>query len=238
MSRLAKQLILWQKQYGRHDLPWQNKQDPYAIWLSEIMLQQTQVGTVIPYYHRFIQKFPTLETLALAPIDDVLACWSGLGYYSRARHLHRAASLIMCEHDGIFPQNREVMEQLPGIGRSTAAAVAVFAYGRREAILDGNVKRVFARYFGINRYPNESETLKQLWCLAEESLPKSDSADDIRTYTQALMDLGATVCTRRKPMCDHCPLQKNCVAYMQKRVTELPVSKTYKTIAEERKPFL
>lgn len=191
MSLISEQLIPWQKKYGRHHLPWQDTYDPYTVWLSEIMLQQTQVNTVIPYYHRFIRRFPNISSLAYAPVDEVLTYWSGLGYYARARHLHQAACRIMQSHQGIFPQRREDIQQLPGIGRSTAAAIAVFAFGKPEAILDGNVKRVFARYFGIERYPDESETLKRLWDLAEKSLPEKNIPDEIKTYTQALMDLGA-----------------------------------------------
>ncbi len=238
MAALANQLIPWQKKYGRHDLPWQNCRDPYAVWLSEIMLQQTQVATAIPYYQRFILQFTDIETLAQASVDDVLSCWSGLGYYSRARNLHRAANVILHEFDGSFPQTRELLQQLPGIGRSTAAAIMVFAYGQREAILDGNVKRVFARYFGIRQYPGETRTLKQLWRLAENSLPDSESADDIRTYTQALMDLGSIVCLRRKPLCQQCPLQQRCIAYGEGRVSQLPIPKPSKPLPEKETIFM
>lgn len=238
MSELADVLIVWQRKHGRHHLPWQDSNDPYAVWLSEIMLQQTQVNTVIPYYQRFIQRFPDLESLAQAPLDDVLALWSGLGYYTRARNLHRAVHLIMTEYQGIFPQTREKIQQLPGIGRSTAAAIAVFAFGQRDAILDGNVKRVFARYFGIAGYPGETGTLAKLWQLAEQSLPGNDNPTDIKTYTQGLMDLGALLCIRRNPSCECCPLQHACVAYREKRVALLPASKPRKRLPEKQTVFM
>ncbi|HBV21388.1 MAG TPA: A/G-specific adenine glycosylase [Nitrosomonas sp.] len=238
MSMIAEHLIPWQVKYGRHFLPWQNRQDPYAVWLSEIMLQQTQVKTVIPYYLRFIEKFSDIESLAQAPVDEVLALWSGLGYYSRARNLHRAAREIMQNFQGIFPQDAEKIQQLPGIGRSTAAAITVFAYGNRAAILDGNVKRVFARYFGIDRYPGESETLKKLWALAEASLPENNDSDEIRVYTQALMDLGSMVCVRHKPLCSQCPLKKLCVAYNEDRIAQLPVPKQRKQLPVKETIFM
>ncbi|MCP5242282.1 MAG: A/G-specific adenine glycosylase [Burkholderiales bacterium] len=238
MGFVAEQLIPWHKTSGRHDLPWQNRCDPYAIWLSEIMLQQTQVNTVIPYYRRFIKKFPNVHSLAKASIEDVLTCWSGLGYYSRARNLHRAARIVVWEHRGILPQSREALQQLPGIGRTTAAAIVVFALGKRDAILDGNVKRVFARFYGVDGYPGETGTSKQLWQLAEESLPHNNNPEDTKTYTQALMDLGSTVCVRSKPLCIHCPLQKRCIAFKQNRVTQLPVSRPKKRLAEKETVFL
>jgi A/G-specific adenine glycosylase len=170
MPSLAEHLIRWHPLNGRHDLPWQQRRDPYAIWISEIMLQQTQVSTVIPYYQRFMQTFPAVDSLANAPLDAVLALWSGLGYYSRARNLHLAAQRIMQEHQGQFPESRERIQQLPGIGRSTAAAIAVFAFGQREAILDGNVKRILARFFGIDGYPGQPKIQKLLWQQAEAAL--------------------------------------------------------------------
>lgn len=238
MSALAELLIIWQKKHGRHHLPWQNNTNPYTVWLSEIMLQQTQVNTVIPYYQQFIQRFPTIDKLAQAPLDDVLALWSGLGYYARARNLHRAALLIMIEHQGIFPRSREAIQQLPGIGRSTAAAIAVFAFGQRDAILDGNVKRVLARYFGVVDYPGEAETLKKLWRLAEQSLPGGDDPAGIRAYTQGLMDLGTLLCTRRNPACECCPLQHTCVAYQEKRVALLPAPRPKKRLSEKQTVFM
>lgn len=238
MRFIADQLIPWQKTSGRHDLPWQQKYDPYAVWLSEVMLQQTQVGTVIPYFQRFISKFPDIGSLAQASIDDVLASWSGLGYYSRARNLHRTARMIVHEFHGIFPQSREALQQLPGIGRSTAAAIAVFAFGQRDAILDGNVKRIFARFFGIDRYSGQSETLTKMWRLAEESLPQHGNPDELKVYTQALMDLGATVCIRNRPLCGQCPLRTRCVAYIQDRVAQLPVSKPRNKLPEKETVFM
>lgn len=172
MPTFAAKLIRWQKLHGRSNLPWQNTRDPYAIWVSEIMLQQTQVTTVVPYYLRFMQRFPDIETLASGSADEVLALWSGLGYYSRGRNLHQAACLIARDQGGIFPRTPEVIQQLPGIGRSTAAAIAAFAYGERCAILDGNVKRVFARYFGVDGYPGEKKNETLLWQKAEELLPE------------------------------------------------------------------
>jgi A/G-specific adenine glycosylase len=241
MTAFATQLIQWQHKNGRHHLPWQGTRDPYAIWLSEIMLQQTQVNTVIPYYDRFMQSFPSIKHLAQAPLDAVLALWSGLGYYSRARNLHQAACMIMQDYQGNFPQTRTLIQQLPGIGRSTAAAIAVFAYGKCEAILDGNVKRVFTRYFGIAGYPGESKTQNQLWRRAEEHLPHrphGNQKNHIETYTQALMDLGATICTQRKPICTTCPLQKNCVAFNDNRIEQLPTPKIRKPMPRKEAIFL
>lgn len=238
MSSIASQLIHWHKDYGRHHLPWQGNRDPYAIWLSEIMLQQTQVNTVIPYYARFMQAFPTISSMAQAPLDSVLALWSGLGYYSRARNLHRAARLIMQDYQGQFPESRMLIEQLPGIGRSTAAAIAVFAYSKREAILDGNVKRIFTRHFGIEGYPGESKIQNLLWEKAEELLPADYGEGQIETYTQALMDLGATVCKRHIPLCEICPLQQHCVAFQKNRVSQLPTAKQRKPLPQKETVFL
>jgi len=229
----SSRLIRWQKQHGRHDLPWQNTRDPYRIWLSEIMLQQTQVATVIPYYQAFLRRFPSIKKLAAAPLDEVLALWSGLGYYARGRNLHQAAQVIVAEHGGKFLRDIAAIMALPGIGRSTAAAIGVFAFGERCAILDGNVKRVFARYFGISGYPGAKEVEAQLWQQAEQLLPKKAADGNIETYTQALMDLGATLCTRSKPQCDRCPLHKDCVAYQQNRVAELPTPKPKKTLPQK-----
>lgn len=238
MSTLATQLIGWHKQHGRHDLPWQRTRDPYAIWLSEIMLQQTQVNTVMPYYARFMQEFPTMRDLAQAPLDAILALWSGLGYYSRARNLHLAARQVMQDHQGQFPEHRELIQQLPGIGRSTAAAIAVFAFGKREAILDGNVKRIFARYFGITGYPGEHKIQNLLWEKAEASLPVNYRAGEIEIYTQALMDLGATVCVHHTPLCEVCPLQQQCVAYKENRVHQLPAAKPRRPLPQKETVLL
>jgi len=218
MSAFAARLVAWHAAHGRHDLPWQRRRDPYAIWVSEIMLQQTQVATVVPYYQRFLGRFPDIATLAAAPLDEVLAQWSGLGYYSRARNLHRAAQIIVRDHAGRFPSDFDAVLDLPGIGRSTAAAICAFAYGARHAILDGNVKRVLARHFAIPGYPGDKPVEAALWAHAEALLPRKDLA----AYTQALMDLGANVCTRRRPRCASCPLVRACRAYREGRVDELP----------------
>lgn len=217
----AARLIAWQKRHGRHDLPWQRTADAYAVWVSEIMLQQTQVATVIPYYQRFLRRFPTVGSLARAPLDDVLALWSGLGYYSRARNLHQAAQSIVERHHGRLPEDIDVVQSLPGIGRSTAAAICVFAHGGRHAILDGNVKRVLARHAGVHGYPGDARVQDQLWRLAQERLP----ARSCVPYTQGLMDLGAGVCTRSRPRCEACPVQKDCVALAQGLTGVLPSSK-------------
>lgn len=238
MSSIATQLICWQKHHGRHHLPWQGTRDPYAIWLSEIMLQQTQVSTVVPYYQRFMQRFPNVNSLALGPLDDILALWSGLGYYARARYLHQAAQLIMRNHDGKFPRQLDLIQQLPGIGRSTAAAIAVFAFGQRCAILDGNVKRVFTRYFGIDGYPGIQKTQNRLWDKAIATLPDTNTKGNIEIYTQALMDLGAIVCTRSKPNCTICPLKKDCTALRENRVDKLPTTKPRRPLPEKETVFL
>ena len=230
----AAALTAWQKRHGRHDLPWQQSRDPYIVWLSEIMLQQTQVTAVIPYYQRFLARFPTLPLLAAAPQDDVLALWSGLGYYSRARNLHRAAQLVMQRHAGKFPATLEAIMDLPGIGRSTAAAILVFAFGKRAAILDGNVKRVLARVRGIAGYPGETAVAAQLWREAEALLPKTG----LRPYTQGLMDLGATVCARRHPRCAECPVQRLCVAHKTGRIDTLPTPRPRKTLPQRRTMML
>ena len=214
----AARLIGWQRQHGRHDLPWQRTRDAYRIWLSEIMLQQTQVATVIPYYERFVAAFPDVRALAAAPIDRVLERWSGLGYYRRAHHLHMAAKAIVERHGAAFPREAQSIATLPGIGRSTAAAIAAFAFGERGAILDGNVRRVLARHRGIAGYPGDKKVEDKLWRAADTLLPKAG----IETYTQALMDLGATICTRRSPRCDECPAASDCVAHREDRVAELP----------------
>jgi len=218
VSTFAGRLIRWQIRHGRHDLPWQRTRDPYRIWLSEVMLQQTQVATVIPYYERFLARFPDVKSLAAAPLDDVLALWSGLGYYSRARNLHGAAQVLVESWGGRFPRTREALASLPGLGRSTAAAIAVFAFGEREAILDGNVKRVLARHFAVRGYPGDRPVGNRLWKLAELQLP----GKDVERYTQALMDLGAGVCTRTRPACPSCPLKASCEARSQGKVQAYP----------------
>ena len=222
----AERVIAWQRTHGRHDLPWQNTRDPYRIWLSEIMLQQTQVVAVIGYYQRFLERFPDLHALAAGEADEVMRLWSGLGYYSRARNLHRAARIIVDECNGEFPATQADLTRLPGIGRSTAAAVAAFAFGQRAAILDGNVKRVFARYFGVEGYPGLAAVEAALWKRAEALLPKRG----LEPYTQGLMDLGATLCTRTRPRCTACPLAADCVAQVQGRTAELPHTRPRKLL--------
>ena len=212
-------LIRWQQQHGRHHLPWLSD-DPYRVWLSEIMLQQTQVVTVLDYYPRFIQRFPDVHHLAAAPVDEVLALWAGLGYYSRARNLHRAAQQVVHEWGGQFPSNRKGLEQLTGVGRSTAAAIAAFAFRQPEAILDGNVKRVLCRVFAQDGAPEDKAFEARLWALAEALLPTAPA--DMPGYTQGLMDLGATLCKRHQPLCGLCPMQNLCLAHQQNRTDELP----------------
>ncbi|MDO6387067.1 A/G-specific adenine glycosylase [Uliginosibacterium sp. 31-12] len=224
MSDFATRLMAWQRQHGRHDLPWQNTRDPYRVWLSEIMLQQTQVDTVIPYYLRFLVRFPDVAALATAPLDEVLALWAGLGYYARARNLHRAAQAVMSEHGGRFPATAALLTSLPGIGRSTAAAIASFCYGERVAILDGNVKRVLCRHFGISGFPGERAVEQQLWALAESLLPETG----LEIYPQAQMDLGATLCTRSRPRCEACPLSESCHARAHGLTASLPVPRPKK----------
>ncbi len=205
---VAARLIAWQREAGRNDLPWQRDVDPYRVWVSEIMLQQTQVTTVIGYFDRFMRRFPTVASLAAAPIDDVLHLWSGLGYYARARNLHRAARIVAEDHGGEFPRDFDAVLALPGIGRSTAGAILALSTGRRFAILDGNVKRVLARYHAVDGWPGRREVEKRLWQLAESHTP----AQDVAIYTQAIMDLGATVCVRGEPRCELCPLRTDCAA--------------------------
>jgi A/G-specific adenine glycosylase len=219
MSEFAKRVIAWQRRHGRHDLPWQGTRDPYRVWLSEVMLQQTQVSTVIPYYRRFLERYPDVEALAAADEGRVLQLWSGLGYYARARNLLRAARVVA--QRGGFPATANDLAELPGLGRSSAAAIAVFAFGERAAILDGNVKRVLARAFAVEGYPGDAPVMAKLWELADSLLP----ARAVESYTQGLMDLGATVCTRTKPRCADCPLADSCAARREGRVAELPASR-------------
>jgi len=226
MTAFAARLIAWQDQAGRRDLPWQNTRDAYRIWLSEIMLQQTQVATVIPYYQRFVAAFPDVCALAAAPLGEVLEHWSGLGYYRRAHLLQRAAQDVVARYGGAFPTDAQGLMALPGIGRSTAAAIAAFAYGERGAILDGNVKRVLARHGGVQGFPGDARTERALWTRAEALLPRAD----IGRYTQALMDLGATVCLRTKPRCDACPVANDCVARREDRIAELPAPRPRKIL--------
>jgi A/G-specific adenine glycosylase len=205
-------LLRWQAAHGRHDLPWQNTRDPYRVWLSEIMLQQTQVATVLDYYARFLQRFPDVASLAAAPLDEVLGLWSGLGYYSRARHLHACARQVVDLHGGQFPREANALQELPGIGRSTAAAIASICFGQRAAILDGNVKRVLTRALGYAGDLAQAAQEKALWQLADALLPRDGLAQNMPRYTQAVMDMGATVCLPRKPGCLMCPVADLCVA--------------------------
>ncbi len=230
----ATRVITWQKRHGRHDLPWQNTRDPYRIWLSEIMLQQTQVATVIPYYSRFLEKFPTLRDLASASEDEVLALWSGLGYYSRGRNLLCAAQIVAGKFAGEFPKAIDDILALPGVGLSTAAAISAFAFGERRAILDGNVKRVFARHFSIAGFPSEKKVERKLWDVANEVLPKKN----IEAYTQGLMDLGATVCLRARPLCLACPVKDTCVAIREDRIQELPSPRPKKVVPKKSTTML
>ena len=234
MSDFAEKLIAWQQVHGRHDLPWQQTRDPYAVWVSEIMLQQTQVSAVIGYYDRFMQRFPTIASLAQAEQDEVMRHWSGLGYYSRARNLHHAAQTIMREHNGIFPKNFDTIQTLKGIGRSTAAAVSVFAFNQRQTILDGNVKRVLARLYAVNGWPGSPEVEKKLWQIAEQLLPEQG----LPAYVQGLMDFGATLCTRSKPRCVECPMQTQCQAYQQQQVAQFPSPKPRKALPEKQVTML
>jgi len=234
-QNFALRLVAWQKQHGRHALPWQGSAsgDAYSVWLSEIMLQQTQVETVISYYQRFLTRFPDLKSLAAADQDAVLGHWSGLGYYSRARNLHAAARQIVDQHGGRFPRHIDAILALPGIGRSTAAAISAFAFGERRAILDGNVKRVLTRVFGIEGWPGEKAVETRLWQLSEALMAETllPSAD-IQAYTQGLMDLGATVCKRGRPQCESCPFSDDCIANLQGRQRELPASRPRKSVPE------
>jgi A/G-specific adenine glycosylase len=220
-GRLAAPLLAWHAIHGRHDLPWQRERTPYRVWVSEIMLQQTQVATVIGYYERFIARFPDLAALAAAPADEVLHLWSGLGYYSRARNLQRAAQIVVSDLGGELPSSVEGLAALPGIGRSTAAAIRALSAGERATILDGNVRRVLARYFAIEGPLAGRAAEQQLWRLAEQCTP----ATEVATYTQAIMDLGATVCVRSRPLCNACPLATDCAARERGLQARIPAPK-------------
>jgi A/G-specific adenine glycosylase len=226
----AARLLRWFDRHGRHDLPWQHPRTPYRVWLSEVMLQQTQVATVIPYFRRFVRALPTLAKLARAPADEVLALWSGLGYYSRARNLQRAAQACVERHRGALPETMDELAALPGIGRSTAAAILAQAHGQRHAILDGNVKRVLSRHAGVRGDVAGPAVSRRLWTLAEALLPHKRLPD----YTQALMDLGATVCTRRKPDCARCPVARDCVALRDGLIELLPERKAARPVPSRR----
>ncbi|MEX2473836.1 A/G-specific adenine glycosylase [Marinobacter sp.] len=225
----ARDLLAWYDQHGRHDLPWHHNRNAYRVWVSEIMLQQTQVTTVIPYFEAFMRRFPDVAALAAAPEDDVLSHWSGLGYYARARNLQKAARAVVNDFGGEFPDDQEQLESLTGIGRSTAAAILAQAFGKRAAILDGNVKRVLARYHAVPGWPGQTSVLKTLWHHAEQHTPH----ERVRDYTQAIMDLGAMVCTRSRPACEQCPLQRDCTAYANNEMKLNPGSKPKKAKPEK-----
>ncbi|MBF7728535.1 A/G-specific adenine glycosylase [Pseudomonas sp. N040] len=225
----AAAVLAWYDRHGRKDLPWQLDITPYRVWVSEIMLQQTQVSTVLDYFPRFMAALPSVEALAAASEDEVLHLWTGLGYYSRARNLQKAARLLVAEHAGEFPRSVEQLTALPGIGRSTAGAIASLSMGLRAAILDGNVKRVLARYLAVDGYPGEPAVAAQLWAAAERFTP----AQRVNHYTQAMMDLGATLCTRSKPDCPRCPLQSGCQARRHGRQASLPASKLRKALPQK-----
>lgn len=222
----AKALLKWFDSHGRKNLPWQHPLKPYRVWLSEVMLQQTQVETVIPYFRRFEERFPSVKSLANSPLDDVLHLWTGLGYYARARNLHKCAQQVVEQYDGIFPDSADLLAELPGIGKSTAAAIASIAYNKSTAILDGNVKRVLARFHAVEGWPGQRKIHDQLWVHADSHMPTERCAD----YTQAIMDLGATLCKRSKPDCQSCPMQNHCKAFAQQNVLDYPGKKPRKVI--------
>jgi A/G-specific adenine glycosylase len=232
-AQFSQRLLDWFDNHGRHDLPWQIEQTPYRVWVSEIMLQQTQVATVIPYFQRFIQAFPNVETLAYSKLDEVLHLWTGLGYYARARNLYKAAKIIVEEYSGNFPRSLEEMMALPGIGRSTAGAILSLACEKRHPILDGNVKRVLSRYHGVEGWPGQKNVEQQLWFYAETHMPTTS----VKNYTQAIMDLGATVCVRRNPDCDICPFIQTCFAKKTKRQHDFPGLKPKKAMPNKETIF-
>ena len=214
-ASVAHRIIRWQALHGRNQLPWQQSRDPYRVWLSEIMLQQTQVATVLGYYERFLDRFPTVLELAHAPQDEVMGLWSGLGYYSRARNLHRCAQQVVAEHDGIFPDTAAVLETLPGIGRSTAGAIAAFCFSQRVPILDANVRRVLTRLLGFDQDLASAKNERLLWEQAESLLPQQNLDSAMPRYTQGLRDLGASICTPKTPRCEQCPLVDTCIAFKE-----------------------
>jgi A/G-specific adenine glycosylase len=228
-SSFSAPVLKWFDKYGRKHLPWQQDISAYRVWLSEIMLQQTQVTTVIPYFERFVARFPTVQSLAAAPIDEVLHLWTGLGYYARARNLHRCAHTVVQQYGGEFPATVAELAELPGIGRSTAGAIVSIAFQKRAAILDGNVKRVLARYHAVEGWPGQLDVARQLWEIAETYTPKTRA----NHYTQAMMDMGATLCTRSKPKCEACPLLNGCIAYAQGNPQDYPGKKPKKTLPEK-----
>ncbi len=231
---MAERLVRWSARHGRKHLPWQREPTPYRVWVSEIMLQQTQVGVVVGYYERFMARFPALADLADAPLDDVLGLWSGLGYYSRARNLHRAAVLVRDRHGGEMPRDLDALVALPGVGRSTAGAILALSHGDRHPILDGNVKRVLCRYHGIEGWPGRSAVERTLWALAERHTPP----DGVAAYTQAIMDLGATLCVRSRPPCPLCPIEADCVARREGTQARIPAPRPRRTVPHRRTAFL
>lgn len=233
-THFSTRVLRWFDHNGRKDLPWQREPTPYRVWVSEIMLQQTQVKTVMPYYERFMARFPDVAALARAELDEVLHQWSGLGYYTRARNLHRAARMVCDDHGGVFPTDVELVQALPGIGRSTAGAILSLASGQRHPILDGNVKRVLCRYHGVEGWPGQSAVTNELWALAESHTPEARIAE----YTQAIMDMGATVCTRSRPTCLLCPLEEGCTARRLGMIDRLPARKARAPIPERDTVFV
>jgi len=234
MSLFSEQILTWFAQHGRKNLPWQQHKNAYRVWISEIMLQQTQVNTVIPYYEKFMQRFPTVDDLAAAEVDEVLHYWTGLGYYARARNLHHTAQYIYQHYHSELPKDIEQLQGLKGIGRSTAGAILALSDGQRHAILDGNVKRVLARHHAVSGWTGNKKVSDQLWALAEQHTPDTQVDD----YTQAMMDLGATVCTRTKPRCALCPIQHTCKAYQAQTQTQYPTPKPRKTLPVKTTQFL
>jgi A/G-specific adenine glycosylase len=226
MHSFTNKLLDWYDTFGRKNLPWQQDITPYRVWISEIMLQQTQVTTVIPYFERFISRFPTIHSLATAKLDEVLHLWTGLGYYARARNLHRTAIIIDGKFNGLFPNNLDDLLVLPGIGRSTAGAILSIAFQKATPILDGNVKRVLTRHYAIAGYLSDKNVNKELWLLAQELTPEIRCG----AYTQAIMDLGATVCLRLKPKCKQCPLNETCIAYLENRIVDFPQAKSKRVL--------
>ena len=229
----AATVVRWQRAHGRHDLPWQLDRSAYRVWLSEIMLQQTQVATARPYFERFVARFPDLASLAAAPLESVIGLWAGLGYYARARNLHACARAVIAL-GGEFPQDVASLAALPGVGRSTAGAIAALAFGQRAAILDGNVKRLLSRYYAITAPVDEAATLRRLWACAEQLAP----TDDIGSYTQGLMDLGASLCTRQRPACHECPLRQSCAAFRKGLVSVIPARRPRKAAPRRECCFL
>ncbi|MTI13523.1 A/G-specific adenine glycosylase [Sansalvadorimonas verongulae] len=228
-ATIQQAIFSWYDQNGRKHLPWQQNINPYRVWLSEVMLQQTTVAAVIPYFERFTKSFPTVQALAAADVDDVLHLWSGLGYYSRARNLHKAAQMVVDVFGGVFPENLDDLQKLPGVGRSTAGAIASISMGIRAPILDGNVKRVLARLHTVSGWPGKSSVAKELWNISDQYTPN----ERLPAWTQAMMDMGATLCTRSKPKCESCPVEQWCEAHAQGRETSYPEPKPKKVLPEK-----